>query len=101
MERAIKQSRQKRPLGEVGLSEEEDESLQAEGVSRWSQSEESCHAFWNPEEHEGDPLSRFRSGVAHAVRNELWVTPEAVQGLYIVAFASAPIRRSFSTYTSR
>ena len=68
MERAIKQSRQERPLGEVGLSEEADESLRAEGVSTCSQSEESCHAFWNPEAHEGDPLSRCGARMASQPR---------------------------------
>ena len=64
MERAIKQSRQEMPLGEAGWSEEGDESLPTEGVSSGSQSEESCHAFGNPEEHEGDPLSRGGSSIA-------------------------------------
>lgn len=29
-----------------------------------SQSEEDCHAFWNPEEGERDPISLMYSGIA-------------------------------------
>jgi hypothetical protein len=64
MERAVKQSRQERPLGEAGLSEEGASSLQAEGVLSCSQPEESRHVLWNPEERESDPLSRCGSGIA-------------------------------------
>lgn len=60
----IKKSRQEKLLGEAGLSEEKDQSLQAEEASGGGQSEEGRRAFWNPEESEGDPLSCFGSSIA-------------------------------------
>jgi len=60
----MKKSRQEKPLGEAGVSEERMGSLQAEEALGDGQSEEDRQAFWNPEEGESDPLNRFGSGVA-------------------------------------
>src|SRR5437868_5360466 len=64
MEGAIKQSRQERPLGEAGLSEERDGSRHPEGMLGGGQSEKGHQAVWNPEKGEGNPLSLICSSIA-------------------------------------
>ncbi len=61
---AIKQKRQKKPLGEACFSEAGDGSLLAEEALGSGQAEKGRQAVWDPEQGERDPLRRFSSSIA-------------------------------------